>query len=95
MSHASSRTIAATLVDLLGDPVVVARANVEFDERTGGGIGGTDWLARSVTTSRRSASPGPSMSPLSAATPGGFRACRRRKREREARAVGTSGDMIC
>ena len=43
--YSASRAIAATLVDLLSDPAMVAEAWAEFEERTGGGIGGTDWLA--------------------------------------------------
>ena len=45
MIYSASRAIAATLVDLLSDSEVVAGARTEFGERTGGGIGGTDWLA--------------------------------------------------
>jgi len=41
----ASRTIAATLVELLTDPEAVAAAREEFEERTGGGIGGDDWVA--------------------------------------------------
>jgi aminobenzoyl-glutamate utilization protein B len=40
----AARTIGATVVDLLTDPVGLARAKSEFDRRTGGGIGGTRWI---------------------------------------------------
>jgi aminobenzoyl-glutamate utilization protein B len=41
----AAKTIAGTLVDLLTTPVVLERARTEFNERTGGGIGGSAWLA--------------------------------------------------
>jgi aminobenzoyl-glutamate utilization protein B len=41
----AGRTIAATLLDLLKDPSALAAAQEEFRERTGGGIGGTQWVA--------------------------------------------------
>lgn len=41
----AGRTIGATIVDLLTDPAGLAAARAEFDERTGGGVGGTAWLA--------------------------------------------------
>ena len=37
-------TIGATLVDLLTTPDELERAGAEFEERTGGGIGGDDWV---------------------------------------------------
>jgi aminobenzoyl-glutamate utilization protein B len=41
----ASKTIAGTFVDLLTDPDRLAAAQAEFEERTGGGIGGNDWVA--------------------------------------------------
>lgn len=41
----ASRTIGATAVELLTDREGLARAKAEFEERTGGGIGGSRWLA--------------------------------------------------
>lgn len=38
-------TIGTTLVDLLVEPEEVSRARAEFEERTGGGIGGDEWVA--------------------------------------------------
>lgn len=43
MIFCASRTIAATLVDLLTKPEELQKAQAEFKERTGGGIGGTKW----------------------------------------------------
>jgi aminobenzoyl-glutamate utilization protein B len=40
----AARAIAGTLVDLLSDPQAVAAAQAEFRERTGGGIGGAQWV---------------------------------------------------
>lgn len=40
----AARTIGATIVDLLTDPAALAAARDEFDERTGGGVGGTAWM---------------------------------------------------
>ena len=37
--------IATTLVELASDASALARCKAEFSERTGGGIGGTKWLA--------------------------------------------------
>ena len=37
--------IAATLIDLLTSPEILERAQSEFKERTGGGIGGLEWVA--------------------------------------------------
>ncbi|MDY6817313.1 MAG: hypothetical protein SVG88_01525 [Halobacteriales archaeon] len=37
-------TIATTLLDLLTTPETLARAQSEFEERTGGGIGGDEWV---------------------------------------------------
>jgi aminobenzoyl-glutamate utilization protein B len=41
----ASKTIAGTFVDLLLNPDELAAAQAEFEERTGGGVGGDDWLA--------------------------------------------------
>lgn len=41
----AGKTIGATLVDLLSKPEELARAKQEFEERTGGGIGGSKWVA--------------------------------------------------
>ena len=40
-----AKTIAATLLDLLTDPALLQQAQDEFRERTGGGVGGTKWVA--------------------------------------------------
>ncbi len=40
-----AKTIAGTLIDLLTEPETLRRAQDEFKERTGGGIGGTKWVA--------------------------------------------------
>jgi aminobenzoyl-glutamate utilization protein B len=40
----AGQTIAATLLDLLTQPEGLARAKAEFEERTGGGIGGSKWV---------------------------------------------------
>jgi len=40
----ASKTIAATVVDLLTKPEALERARREFEERTGGGIGGDKWV---------------------------------------------------
>jgi aminobenzoyl-glutamate utilization protein B len=40
-----AKTIAASLIDLLTAPEVLQRAQSEFKERTGGGIGGSKWVA--------------------------------------------------
>jgi aminobenzoyl-glutamate utilization protein B len=39
-----SKTIAATMLDLMTKPEALARAQEEFEERTGGGVGGDDWV---------------------------------------------------
>ena len=41
----AGKTIAATALDLLTQPDELARANAEFVERTGGGVGGSRWVA--------------------------------------------------
>ncbi|SEF02505.1 aminobenzoyl-glutamate utilization protein B [Rhizobiales bacterium GAS188] len=40
-----AKTIAATFIDLLTKPELLEGAQGEFKERTGGGIGGTKWVA--------------------------------------------------
>ncbi|RQG87994.1 amidohydrolase [Natrarchaeobius halalkaliphilus] len=40
----ASKTIAATIVDLLTKPSVLEQARDEFERRTGGGVGGSDWV---------------------------------------------------
>jgi aminobenzoyl-glutamate utilization protein B len=40
-----AKTIAATLLDLLTEPALLKQAQDEFRERTGGGVGGTKWVA--------------------------------------------------
>jgi aminobenzoyl-glutamate utilization protein B len=42
---AAGRTIAASLIELLMDPPALKKAQDEFKERTGGGIGGSKWVA--------------------------------------------------
>ena len=41
----AGKAIGATLVDLLTSPEELARATAEFNERTGGGVGGSKWVA--------------------------------------------------
>jgi aminobenzoyl-glutamate utilization protein B len=41
----AAEVTAATFVDLLEHPAEVERARAEFVERTGGGIGGSKWIA--------------------------------------------------
>ena len=45
MTFVAGKTIAASLVDLLTYPDELAKARAEFEERTGGGVGGTKWVA--------------------------------------------------
>jgi aminobenzoyl-glutamate utilization protein B len=40
-----AKTLAASFLDLLAHPELLERAKAEFDERTGGGIGGHKWVA--------------------------------------------------
>lgn len=42
---AAGKTIAGTFLDLLTKPDELAAARAEFNERTGGGVGGTHWVA--------------------------------------------------
>jgi aminobenzoyl-glutamate utilization protein B len=41
----AGKTLAATLLDLLTHPEELEKARAEFNERTGGGVGGSKWLA--------------------------------------------------
>lgn len=41
----AGKTIAGTALDLLTNPEELKRAKAEFEERTGGGVGGTNWTA--------------------------------------------------
>jgi aminobenzoyl-glutamate utilization protein B len=41
----AGKTMAATFVDLLLEPDVLEQAKREFEERTGGGVGGEKWVA--------------------------------------------------
>lgn len=45
MVETAAKTIALTALDLLSDDALLAAAKAEFEERTGGGIGGTRWIA--------------------------------------------------
>ena len=40
-----SKTVSATLIDLLTKPEELEKAKAEFEERTGGGVGGSMWVA--------------------------------------------------
>ena len=42
---AAARCIGATIIELLCDRSLIERATAEFDERTGGGVGGSKWVA--------------------------------------------------
>ena len=44
MIECAAKTIGLTVIDLLSRPETLARARAEFEERTGGGVGGTKWL---------------------------------------------------
>ena len=44
MIFSGGKVIGATLVDLLTKPVELTRCRKEFEERTGGGIGGSKWV---------------------------------------------------
>lgn len=41
----AASVIATTLLDLLSEPAALERAQSEFRERTGGGVGGSRWIA--------------------------------------------------
>lgn len=45
MIETAAKTIAGTILDLVQDAALLGHAQAEFRERTGGGIGGTRWLA--------------------------------------------------
>jgi aminobenzoyl-glutamate utilization protein B len=45
MWHRAAEVIATTAIDLLTEPSHLAKARAEFCERTGGGIGGSKWVA--------------------------------------------------
>lgn len=45
MVQCAGKTIGATLLDLFTKPALLTAAKDEFNERTGGGIGGTHWMA--------------------------------------------------
>jgi len=45
MIFCASKTIGCTIVDLLTGPEILTKAKEEFEQRTGGGIGGKDWIA--------------------------------------------------
>jgi aminobenzoyl-glutamate utilization protein B len=45
MIATAAKTIGATLLDLLTEPALLSEAKREFNERTGGGIGGSRWVA--------------------------------------------------
>jgi aminobenzoyl-glutamate utilization protein B len=45
MWHKAGQVIATTIVDLLTNPAHLERMRAEFNERTGGGVGGSQWVA--------------------------------------------------
>jgi aminobenzoyl-glutamate utilization protein B len=45
MIRTAAKTVAATILDLIAKPDLLQRAQAEWRERTGGGIGGDKWLA--------------------------------------------------
>ncbi len=45
MIFGGGKTLAASFVELLTEPGLLKRAREEFNERTGGGIGGSKWVA--------------------------------------------------
>jgi len=45
MTSVAAQTIGMTIIDLLEQPGLLAAARREFEDRTGGGIGGKTWLA--------------------------------------------------
>jgi metal-dependent amidase/aminoacylase/carboxypeptidase family protein len=45
MIFCAGKTIAGTVLDLMTQPATLAKAQDEFKQRTGGGIGGSQWLA--------------------------------------------------
>ena len=68
----AAKTMALTLVDLATQPEVLAAAQAEFRERTGGGIGGPGWVGPLLPaiSIRRSICAGRNMSPPRAARSG-------------------------
>ena len=44
MVYAAARCMGATIVDLACNPELIEKAQAEFKERTGGGIGGSKWV---------------------------------------------------
>ena len=45
MWHRAGEVIATTIIDLLTEPTHLERMRAEFNERTGGGVGGSKWVA--------------------------------------------------
>ena len=45
MIRTAAKVVGATIIDLISDRGLVARAKAEFVQRTGGGIGGRSWIA--------------------------------------------------
>jgi aminobenzoyl-glutamate utilization protein B len=45
MIRTAAKVVGATIIDLIGDADLLGRAQQEWRERTGGGIGGSRWLA--------------------------------------------------
>jgi aminobenzoyl-glutamate utilization protein B len=45
MIRTAAKVVGATIIDLISDRGLVARAKAEFAQRTGGGIGGRSWIA--------------------------------------------------
>ena len=45
MVQCAGKTIGATLLDLFTKPELLKAAKDEFAERTGGGVGGSEWMA--------------------------------------------------
>jgi aminobenzoyl-glutamate utilization protein B len=41
----AAKTIGATIIDLIVDPDSLDKAKEEFNRRTGGGVGGSKWVA--------------------------------------------------
>ncbi|MEZ4506626.1 MAG: hypothetical protein R2848_12465 [Thermomicrobiales bacterium] len=70
----ASKTIAATALDLLTKPEELAKCKAEFEERTGGGVGGRRGLRPCCppTSSRQSICAGRNTSTPFAARSGGF-----------------------
>lgn len=42
--RSTSKTVGMTIIDLLTKPEVLKAAKEEFEQRTGGGVGGTEWI---------------------------------------------------